>query len=123
MRRSLIRSILAGASAVAPNNSLQDHDRAARLILIPLLILIFFRLRDPMIFNLDRQFFTILQASGIEITWEEFRAAYAVRKAQREKDPKWLESRKRYQQEQQAIVALFDQFLVDYKPHELQHKD
>jgi len=38
-------------------------------------------------FNLDKRFIEILNQQGHSITWEQFRAAYEVRKAEREASP------------------------------------
>lgn len=38
-------------------------------------------------FNLDKRFFEILNERGHALTWEQFRAAYDVRKAEREASP------------------------------------
>ena len=38
-------------------------------------------------FNLDKRFVQILNDQGHQLTWEQLRAAYEVRKAEREADP------------------------------------
>ena len=38
-------------------------------------------------FNLDKRFIEILNQQGHAITWDQFRAAYDVRKAERESSP------------------------------------
>lgn len=38
-------------------------------------------------FNLDKRFIQILNDQGHSITWEQLRAAYNVRKEEREADP------------------------------------
>lgn len=38
-------------------------------------------------FNLDKRFIQILNDQGHQLTWEQLRAAYEVRKAEREADP------------------------------------
>lgn len=38
-------------------------------------------------FNIDKRFIEILNEQGCPITWDKFRAAYDVRKAERDADP------------------------------------
>lgn len=38
-------------------------------------------------FNLDKRFIQILNEQGHQLTWEQLRAAYDVRKAEREASP------------------------------------
>lgn len=41
-----------------------------------------------MMFNVDKRVFEILREQGVSCTWEQFRAAYAVRIAERDASPK-----------------------------------
>jgi hypothetical protein len=46
-------------------------------------------------FNVDKRFIQILNNKGASITWEQFRAAYDVRKAERENTPEAKKRRAR----------------------------
>lgn len=46
-------------------------------------------------FNLDKRFVQILNDQGHQLTWEQLRAAYEVRKAEREADPAAIAKRRR----------------------------
>jgi hypothetical protein len=45
-------------------------------------------------FNLDKRFIQILNEQGHQLTWEQLRAAYEVRKAEREADPAAIAKRR-----------------------------
>lgn len=40
-----------------------------------------------MLFNVDKRFIEILNTSGAEVSWEQFRKANDVRRAERDGDP------------------------------------
>jgi hypothetical protein len=46
-------------------------------------------------FNLDKRFIQILNDQGHQLTWEQLRAAYDVRKAEREADPVAVEQKRK----------------------------
>jgi hypothetical protein len=46
-------------------------------------------------FNLDKRFIQILNDQGCPLTWEQLRAAYDVRKAEREADPAAVEQKRK----------------------------
>lgn len=48
-----------------------------------------------MLFNLDKRFIQILNERGHKITWDQFRAAYNVRKSERELDPDTIARKRR----------------------------
>lgn len=57
-------------------------------------------------FNLDKRFFEILNEQGHAITWDQFRAAYDVRKAEREASPAAIaRARKLANQNKQELEA------------------
>jgi hypothetical protein len=57
-------------------------------------------------FNLDKRFIEILNEQGHAITWDQFRAAYRVRKAERESSPDAIaKARKQAIQSQREVEA------------------
>lgn len=57
-------------------------------------------------FNLDKRFIQILNEQGHDLTWEQLRAAYEVRKAEREASPEAVaRSRKQAVQNERELEA------------------
>lgn len=61
-------------------------------------------------FNIDKRFIEVLNEQGHKITWDQFRAAYDVRKSEREASPEVIARRRkealRNERELEAYRAL-----------------
>ncbi len=55
--------------------------------------------------RIDKRLFEILNQQGVEITWEQFRAAYSVRQEERWNDPKAVAKRKREEERNARFLA------------------
>jgi hypothetical protein len=58
-----------------------------------------------MLIRLDKRFIAILNEQGVQITLDQFKAAYSVRIAERKSDPK-LAARRRLNQQVNEMMGL-----------------
>lgn len=58
-----------------------------------------------MMFNIDKRFLELLCAQGASVTWEQFRSAYDLRKAERESDPRVVARRRREEEAELRFLS------------------
>lgn len=58
-------------------------------------------------FNVDKRFIEILNTSGVKITWEQFRKANDVRRAERDSDPAAVAHKERARRQEEIDMAAF----------------
>jgi hypothetical protein len=58
-------------------------------------------------FNLDKRFIEILNEQGHAITWDQFRAAYTLRKDERESSPEMIAKRLKDQAQNERELAAY----------------
>lgn len=67
-------------------------------------------------FNLDKRFFEILNERGHAITWDQFRAAYDVRKAEREASPAAIARARRLASQNKQELEAYRALLASLEP-------
>ncbi len=64
-------------------------------------------------FNIDKRFIEILNEQGFSITWEQFRSAYDIRRAERDSDPVLIARKKKRDAQYDREFAVYQAMLLD----------
>lgn len=66
-------------------------------------------------FNIDKRFIEVLNEQGHQITWDQFRAAYDVRKSEREASPEVMARRRKEAIQNEREIEAYRALLANAK--------